>query len=103
MPSTSYAYFKPSALATTGYAYGSAVLDDAQATSVPVHRLRSSRLTGLGDLTCQRDHSEVELRAVSEAEALSGVGTYVGATLCVAQVPAGAAKLWDYGTVVSYS
>ncbi|KAE9097686.1 hypothetical protein PF006_g23519 [Phytophthora fragariae] len=103
MPSTSYAYFKPSALATTGYAYGMAMLDDAQATSVLVHRLRSGRWTGLGELTCQRDRSEVEVRAVSEAEALSGVGRYVGATLCVARVPAGAANLWDYGTVVSYS
>ncbi|KAG3083275.1 hypothetical protein PI125_g19778 [Phytophthora idaei] len=36
-------------------------------------------------------------------EALSGIGTCVGSCLCLARVPSGEPKLWDYGVVVGYS
>ncbi|POM76807.1 Hypothetical protein PHPALM_5916 [Phytophthora palmivora] len=40
--------------------------------------------------------SEVVLRSVLEEEALSGIGTYIGSALCVARVPRGKPKVWDY-------
>ncbi|EGZ27747.1 hypothetical protein PHYSODRAFT_447255, partial [Phytophthora sojae] len=69
-----FALFKPDVLGTAGFAYG---------------RTTSEPQQGYFDVT--------------EEEAMSGVGTYVGSTLCVARVLQGKPKVWEYGTVVGYS
>lgn len=103
MSTTTYAYFKPNALSNPGYIYGRTSDEgDGDATTLPVVRVQSGRWKDGDEMTADRDRSGVESRSVSEAEALSGIGTYVGGCLCVARVPAGAAKIWEYGVAVGY-
>ncbi|EGZ23128.1 hypothetical protein PHYSODRAFT_485275 [Phytophthora sojae] len=47
--------------------------------------------------------SEAQRGKIEVEQALSGVGTYVGCALCIARVPEGQPKIWDYGVVVGYT
>ncbi|KAE9126345.1 hypothetical protein PF007_g6011 [Phytophthora fragariae] len=100
--SSRYALFKPDVLETVGYAYGRATSTERQGV-YDVERLASGRWVDLGAFATQRGAAEVERRGVTEEEALSGIGTYVGSALCVARVPPGKPKVWDYGVVAGYT
>ncbi|KAG6947253.1 hypothetical protein JG687_00016222 [Phytophthora cactorum] len=47
-------------------------------------------------------HAGIEARVESEAEALDGVGTFVGGASCTSRVSHGGPRVWDYGLVVGY-
>ncbi|RLN73278.1 hypothetical protein BBJ28_00022470 [Nothophytophthora sp. Chile5] len=102
-PSVVYAYFKPLALDTVGYAYGKATLPAGNGDRASVRRVSSGRWSDGTAYSASRARSEIELREVSAAEATSGIGTYVGSCICVSRIPSGAAKSWDYGVVVGYT
>ncbi|ETN14854.1 hypothetical protein PPTG_22021 [Phytophthora nicotianae INRA-310] len=101
--STVFAFFKPNALATNGYAYGSAVLPASDQVDVSVTRISSGRWASLDAFECDRSSDEVKQRAVSKEEALSGIGTYVGSCVCVAKVSPRSPKAWEYGVVTGYT
>ncbi|ETI49069.1 hypothetical protein F443_07003, partial [Phytophthora nicotianae P1569] len=101
--STVFAFFKPNALATNGYAYGSAVLPASDQVDVSVTRISSGRWASLDSFECDRSSDEVKQRAVSMEEALSGIGTYVGSCVCVAKVSPRSPKAWEYGIVTGYT
>ncbi|EGZ04985.1 hypothetical protein PHYSODRAFT_535089, partial [Phytophthora sojae] len=82
--SNKYAFFRPDTLDTAGYAYGKAI-SEAQRGKIEVERVARGRWADAGTLAIQREASELEMRAVTEEEALSGVGTYVGCALCIAR------------------
>ncbi|RLN72590.1 hypothetical protein BBJ28_00023079 [Nothophytophthora sp. Chile5] len=71
--------------------------------TVEVQRVRSGRWKEMAPHEERKHAKDFDLRAVTEAEALSGIGTYVGGAIGVAQVPPGYAKVWDYGVVVGYN
>ncbi|ETI30254.1 hypothetical protein F443_22625, partial [Phytophthora nicotianae P1569] len=101
--STVFAFFKPNALATNGYAYGSAVLPPSVQVDVSVTRISSGRWASLDAFECDRSSDEVKQRAVSKEEALSGIGTYVGSCVWVAKVSPRSPKAWEYGVVTGYT
>ncbi|ETO66221.1 hypothetical protein F444_16534, partial [Phytophthora nicotianae P1976] len=101
--STVFAFFKPNALATNGYAYGSAVLPPSVQVDVSVTRISSGRWASLDAFECDRSSDEVKQRAVSKEEALSGIVTYVGSCVCVAKVYPRSPKAWEYGIVTGYT
>ncbi|KAE8970294.1 hypothetical protein PR002_g27162, partial [Phytophthora rubi] len=74
-----------------------------QADPVPVALVRSGRWKDVDAQDGALTRSEIEARGVSETEAVSGIGTYVGSCMCVARIPPGVTKRWDYGVVVGYT
>ncbi|KAE9326589.1 hypothetical protein PR003_g16211 [Phytophthora rubi] len=102
---TTFSFFKPGLLATEGYCYGRASLphDAAPANSINVDRMSSGRWRDLSDATFPLPSSDVALRTVSEAEAASGIGTYVGSCVCIARASHNRVPSWDYGAVSGYS
>ncbi|KAG1705864.1 hypothetical protein DVH05_002428 [Phytophthora capsici] len=101
-PRTVFALLKLDSLDTRGYAYGKTISEE-QDGQYDIERVASGRWKDLKPLTTQRKNPEVDPREVTEAEALSGIGTYVGSALCVARVPQGRPKVWAYGMVVGYT
>ncbi|KUG00903.1 hypothetical protein AM587_10002824 [Phytophthora nicotianae] len=101
-PINLYALFKPGVLRTEGFAYGRTASEERQG-AYDIERVPSGRWEGIGAFSAQRGAPEVKQRGVTEEEALSGIGTYVGSTLCIARVPQGKPKVWNYGVVVSYT
>ncbi|ETM36896.1 hypothetical protein L914_16499 [Phytophthora nicotianae] len=99
---TWYALLRPDSLETTGYAYGKTV-SDAEHSQVGVERVSSGRWKDLGVCTTKKEIAGVGFRTVIEEGAMSGIGTYVGGAVCIARVPKGKPKVWDYGIVVGYS
>ncbi|RLN87590.1 hypothetical protein BBJ28_00021682 [Nothophytophthora sp. Chile5] len=97
-----YAFFKPEVLGTPGYAYGSYQLPEDLSAPVVVALICNGRWGGRAASEVDRPRAEVEARAVCEAEASSGIGTYTGSCICAARIPPGAARLWDYGIVVGF-
>ncbi|KAE9085417.1 hypothetical protein PF001_g26184 [Phytophthora fragariae] len=100
--STVYVLLKPGSLDTDGYAYGK-ICSAAQRGKYDVERFSSGRWAETGEFSSHLSAAQVDPRRVSEDEALSGIGTYVGSALCIARVPRGRPKVWDYGMVVGYS
>ncbi|KAE8901295.1 hypothetical protein PF005_g2959 [Phytophthora fragariae] len=102
---TTFSFFKPGLLATEGYCYGRASLphDAAPANSINVDRVSSGRWRDLSDAAFPLPSSDVALRTVSEAEAASGIGTYVGSCVCIARASHNRGPSWDYGAVSGYS
>ncbi|ETP53465.1 hypothetical protein F442_01633 [Phytophthora nicotianae P10297] len=101
-PINLYALFKPGVLRTEGFAYGRTASEERQG-AYDIERVPSGRWEGIGAFSAQRGAPEVKQRGVTEEKALSGIGTYVGSTLCIARVPQGKPKVWNYGVVVSYT
>ncbi|RLN92239.1 hypothetical protein BBJ28_00014410 [Nothophytophthora sp. Chile5] len=101
-PPTRFAFFKLDALGTPGYAYGSYVLPEDPSAPVKVALLCNGRWGGHDAFETERARTEVAARAVSAAEASSGIGTFTGSCICAARIPPAAARLWDYGIVVGY-
>ncbi|RLN87346.1 hypothetical protein BBJ28_00008066 [Nothophytophthora sp. Chile5] len=97
-----YAFFKPEVLGTPGYAYGSYELPEDLSAPVVVALICNGHWGGRAVTEVERSRAEVEARAVCEAEASSGIGTYTGSCICAARISPGAARLWDYGIVVGY-
>ncbi|KAE8975242.1 hypothetical protein PF011_g24559 [Phytophthora fragariae] len=100
--STVYVLLKPGSLDTDGYAYGK-ICSAAQRGKYDVERFSSGRWAESREFSSHLSAAQVDPRRVSEDEALSGIGTYVGSALCIARVPRGRPKVWDYGMVVGYS
>lgn len=100
-----FAFFKPGRLEVDGYAYGYAVIpDDSDSTpSVDVHRVSSGRWQEMGNACVPRPRPELVVRTVTEAEAISGIGTYVGSCVCIARASSGQGPPWEYGAVSGYS
>ncbi|OWZ08140.1 hypothetical protein PHMEG_00019364 [Phytophthora megakarya] len=72
---THYAFFKPDVLETVKYAYDKTA-SEVQQGRVKVERVAAGRWADGGLFTTQRDASEVAMRAVTEEEAFTGIGTY---------------------------
>ncbi|ETM97234.1 hypothetical protein PPTG_20419, partial [Phytophthora nicotianae INRA-310] len=89
----------PDSLETIGYAYGKTV-SDAEHSQVGVERVSSGRRKDLGVCTTKKEIAGVGFSTVTEEAAMSGIGTYVGGAVCIARVPNGKPKVWDYGIVV---
>ncbi|KAE9051401.1 hypothetical protein PR001_g1480 [Phytophthora rubi] len=99
---TLFALLKPNALKTEGFAYCKTTSGEQQGVYA-VDRVPSGRWQKAGAVSTRRDVREIEQREVTEEEALSGIGTYVGSAVCIARVPRGKPKVWDYGVVVGYT
>jgi hypothetical protein len=97
-----YVYLKPGRFSVVGFAYGKADGPTRRQGMRRVKLVLSGRWSGERDETVQLAAAEVAARAVSSAEALSGVGTFVGSTVCVSRVPTGGARVWDYAAIVGY-
>ncbi|KAG3101879.1 hypothetical protein PI125_g14329 [Phytophthora idaei] len=96
---TLYALLTPATLDTASYAYVKTP-SEVQQWRYNVEHVASGRWSDLGLHDTARSR---ELRVISEEEAISGIGTYVGSALCVARVPHGQLKVWDYDMVVGYT
>ncbi|POM62879.1 hypothetical protein PHPALM_27908 [Phytophthora palmivora] len=81
MDSSTFYYLRSGVLDPSGYCYGVAhgVADESW------------------EITVKRG------RKVMEAEAQSGIGTFMASYLCVARDPEDAPKCWDYGVVVDHT
>ncbi|KAG1712551.1 hypothetical protein DVH05_000293 [Phytophthora capsici] len=97
-----FAFLKTSVGGTASFVYGAT---DAAALGeqVSVDRVTSGRWADLEPYKADVPGEEFEAREVSEGEAISGIGTYVGSYVCVARTPPMSARVWDYGAVVGYS
>ncbi|KAF1778042.1 hypothetical protein GQ600_18403 [Phytophthora cactorum] len=93
---TLYALLTPATLDTASYVYVKTP-SEVQQGRYNVEHVASGRWSDLGLHDTARSR---ELRVVSEEEAISGIGTYVGSALCVARVSHGQLKVWDYDMVV---
>ncbi|EGZ07317.1 hypothetical protein PHYSODRAFT_319237 [Phytophthora sojae] len=58
--------------------------------------LKPATLETVGKAVSGPQQGQLDMRAVTEGEALSGIGTYVGSAVSVARV-------WDYGIAVGYN
>ncbi|KAG3221038.1 hypothetical protein PC129_g8231 [Phytophthora cactorum] len=96
---TLYALLTPATLDTASYVYVKTP-SEVQQGRYNVEHVASGRWSDLGLHDTARSR---ELRVVSEEEAISGIGTYVGSALCVARVSHGQLKVWDYDMVVGYT
>ncbi|OWZ20823.1 hypothetical protein PHMEG_0004712 [Phytophthora megakarya] len=69
---------------------------------VKVKLVLSGRWTEEQVQTIEVTQDELNPRAVSDEEALDGVGTFVGSAICTSRVRPGGARVWDCGFVVVY-
>ncbi|KAJ8566765.1 hypothetical protein ON010_g6359 [Phytophthora cinnamomi] len=105
-------------MATTGGMGTTTVPTLNQVPSLALPRWRPLRTTTfarapstrLATATNDDDDYEVELAATTvekhvgtEAEAISGIGTYVGSNMCLARIPSDGPRRWDCGVVVGYA
>ena len=97
-----YAFFKPLGLETLGYAYGAAEAPAEGVPHVAVTMLATGRWEGREEYERQRSWAEFQARKVTEQEALSGIGTYIGASVCVQRPKFAETTKWDYGVVTGY-
>ncbi|EGZ20168.1 hypothetical protein PHYSODRAFT_494064 [Phytophthora sojae] len=97
MSTTRYFYLKPEVLSTSGFCYGASDSSPDGDATVHVRRLASGRWIDLAEFAAELPVSAVRHREVSEQEALSGVGSYVGSCVCVAHRWDGSAERWTYG------
>jgi hypothetical protein len=70
--------------------------------NVRVRRVASGRWEALPVFSASLTRASLQHRIVSEQEALSGIGTYVGCCVCVARVSDHSARALAYGVVVGY-
>ncbi|KAG1683024.1 hypothetical protein DVH05_017906, partial [Phytophthora capsici] len=100
MTSPHYYYLKPGVLDTPGFAYG--VGYPSEEAEVEVHLVTSGRWHDYDDNSTTLPLSAARPREVSELEAKSGPGTYVGSCVCVAHRWDGAAERWTYGVITGF-
>jgi len=97
-----FVYVKPGLLDTQGYAYGKGKILTGRTSRARVERLASGRWSGLPVFSASLDRDGVRRRVVSEDEALSGIGTYMGSCVCVPRIRPNSPLAWDYGVVVGH-
>lgn len=97
-----YVYVKPGVLGTEGFAYGKGKVLTGRSPSARISHVTSGRWEALPPLSSQLLRASFQHRVVSEAEALSGIGTYIGSCVCVSRVREHAARAWAYGVVVGF-
>ncbi|KAJ8575475.1 hypothetical protein ON010_g3738 [Phytophthora cinnamomi] len=102
MSAPQYAYLRPSDLATSGYCYGVTQDGTTGADTVHVDLVLSGRWHSESPHSADVAVQTWGRRAVTEAEAQSGIGTYMGRCVCVPRVPLDGPKRWDCGVVVGY-
>ncbi|KAG3026096.1 hypothetical protein PC120_g6107 [Phytophthora cactorum] len=90
------------ALDTEVYTYRKAT-SRAESGQFDVGRVPSGRWRGVNAFTTNEVRPMSSFEFLTEAEATSGIGTYVGSALCIARVPQGKSKVWDYGILVGYA
>ncbi|KAG3203943.1 hypothetical protein PC128_g2336 [Phytophthora cactorum] len=99
---TLFALYKSNALDTEVYTYRKAT-SRAESGQFDVGRVPSGRWRGVNAFTTNEVRPMSSFEFLTEAEATSGIGTYVGSALCIARVPQGKSKVWDYGILVGYA
>ncbi|OWZ08529.1 hypothetical protein PHMEG_00018909, partial [Phytophthora megakarya] len=99
---SSYFYLRPGAFNLVGFAYGKVDGVATRGGKLKVKLVPSGRWVEEQMETTELTHDELKPRAVTEEEALDGVGTFVGSAICTSRVRPGGARLWDYGLVVGY-
>jgi len=92
-----HVFVKQGLLDSPGFVYGKAKIRSGRSPNVRVRRVASGRWEALPAFSASLQH-----RIVSEQEALSGIGTYVGCCVCISRVSDQSARAWAYGVVVGY-
>jgi hypothetical protein len=102
MSSLQYYYLKPATLDTPGFCYGVGDEPARGQRIVEVQRLASGRWAEVNEPSKWLPPSALTHRKVTEQEAPSGVGTYVGSCVCVAHRGDGGSERWTYGVVTGF-
>ncbi|KAF1314324.1 hypothetical protein FI667_g16778, partial [Globisporangium splendens] len=101
MSTLKFFYLMPDVLATPGYAHGTCSVT-ARGRVQKMQRLNNGRWSTFEDMELELEASQVISREVTQEEATSGIGTYVGSCVCVARRTAGSTERWDNGVVMGY-
>ncbi|KAG3246880.1 hypothetical protein PI124_g8405 [Phytophthora idaei] len=95
-----YFYLALEALDAPGFAYGSSETEAGDV--LEVRRLQTGRWKDMGDFSAPLPARPILRREVSEEEALSGLGAYVGGSVYLPRRQEGGFERWTYGVVTGY-
>ncbi|KAJ8577200.1 hypothetical protein ON010_g2009 [Phytophthora cinnamomi] len=98
----SYFYLRPGSFDMVGCAYGKTECPTTRGGKLKVKLVPSGRWEEEQVQSIELTQDELSPRAVTDEEALDGVGTFVESAICVSRVRPGGAHVWDYGLVVGY-
>ncbi|KAG2760200.1 hypothetical protein PC129_g20774 [Phytophthora cactorum] len=99
---SNYYYMLPGSFDLVGFAYGKSEGAVSRGGKIKAKLVPSGRWATEEPQGVELVHAGIEARVESEAEALDGVGTFVGGASCTSRVSHGGPRVWDYGLVVGY-